>query len=107
MAAIRLGFLIAALAGLLTFLRPAHAHPPVWVTMSYEIVFAKDGSATAIRAAWIYDEMSSVFAVQGVKGAQPDVFTRSELAPVAEGAWPGCGPTTFSSLCGPTARRER
>ena len=36
----------------------AQAHPHVWVTMTTELVYAPDGSATAVRHAWTFDDMT-------------------------------------------------
>jgi ABC-type uncharacterized transport system substrate-binding protein len=62
----------------------AGAHPHVWVTMSSELLYAADGSATGIRHAWTFDDAFSVYATQGLKSKKRGVFTREELAPLAE-----------------------
>jgi ABC-type uncharacterized transport system substrate-binding protein len=62
----------------------ARAHPHVWVTVRSEIVFAPDGSATAVRHRWTFDEMFSVFATQGMDAKKPGGLTREDLAPLAE-----------------------
>ena len=63
---------------------PAAAHPHVWVTMRSELVYAPDGSATAIRHHWAFDDMYSAFATQGVHARVKGAFTREELAPLAQ-----------------------
>ncbi len=72
------------LAGLLVADRPALAHPHVWVTMTVEIVFAPDGSATGMRHVWTFDDMYSTFATQDLAAKVKGQFTREELAPLAE-----------------------
>ena len=62
----------------------AHAHPHVWVTFKSEVVYAPDGSVTGVRHAWTFDDMYSAFALQGLESKQKDVYTREELAPLAE-----------------------
>jgi ABC-type uncharacterized transport system substrate-binding protein len=63
---------------------PAAAHPHVWVTMMSELVYAADGSVTGVRHDWTFDDVFSVFATQGLQSKKRGVFTREELAPLAE-----------------------
>jgi ABC-type uncharacterized transport system substrate-binding protein len=62
----------------------AVAHPHVWVTMQSEVVYAADGTVTGVRHAWTFDDMFSAFATQGIESKKKGVFTREELAPLAE-----------------------
>jgi ABC-type uncharacterized transport system substrate-binding protein len=62
----------------------ASAHPHVWVTMKSEFIYATDGSVTGVRHTWTFDDMFSVFATQGLESKKRGVFTREELAPLAE-----------------------
>src|SRR5580658_9232260 len=62
----------------------ADAHPHVWVTMTEEILYASDGSATGVRHAWTFDDMFSAFATQGVEGKTKGTWTREELEPLAK-----------------------
>lgn len=64
--------------------RPASAHPHVWVTMHSEILFSADGAVTGVRHAWTFDDMFSAFALQGYESKVKGVYTREELAPLAE-----------------------
>jgi len=75
-------FVLAALA--LLAAAPAYAHPHVWVTMKSEIVYAADGTATGIRHAWTFDDMFSTYALQGIEAKTRGVYTREELAPLAQ-----------------------
>jgi ABC-type uncharacterized transport system substrate-binding protein len=68
----------------LVFALPAHAHPHVWVTMTSEVVYAPDGTATGIRHAWAFDDMFSAFATQGLDSKEKGKFSREELAPLAK-----------------------
>jgi ABC-type uncharacterized transport system substrate-binding protein len=78
-----LRFALAILTSL-AFAASASAHPHVWVTMTSELLYAPDGSATGIRHHWVFDDMFSAFAVQGLQGAVKGQFTREELAPLAK-----------------------
>jgi ABC-type uncharacterized transport system substrate-binding protein len=62
----------------------ASAHPHVWVTMKAEVIYAPDGSAKAVRHIWTFDDMFSVFAIQGIDSKKKDEFTREELMPLAK-----------------------
>jgi len=62
----------------------AQAHPHVWVTMTSELVYAPDGAVTGVRHAWAFDDMFSAFATQGIETKQKGVFTREDLAPLAQ-----------------------
>ena len=75
---------LCAFAGLFVVAGEARAHPHVWVTMKSELVYTADGSAIGVRHAWAFDEMFSTFATQGLDAKQKGVFTREELAPLAE-----------------------
>jgi ABC-type uncharacterized transport system substrate-binding protein len=63
---------------------PAAAHPHVWVTATSELVYAPDGRVTGIRHHWVFDDMFSAFAVQGLQGKDKGKFSRQELAPLAK-----------------------
>lgn len=62
----------------------AQAHPHVFVTVKSEIVYDAEGKLTGVRHAWTFDDMFSVYATQGLEQKQKGVFTREELAPLAE-----------------------
>jgi ABC-type uncharacterized transport system substrate-binding protein len=76
----RILLVIASLA----FALPVRAHPHVWVTASSELVYAPDGSVTGIRHHWVFDDMFSAYAVQGLQGREKGKFSREELAPLAK-----------------------
>jgi ABC-type uncharacterized transport system substrate-binding protein len=75
---------IFAFLGMTLWSAEASAHPHVWVTMTSEIVYGPDGSATGVRHAWTFDDMFSAFATQGLDAKKKGEFTREELAPLAE-----------------------
>ena len=76
--------LLCSLVALLALAGAAHAHPHVWVTMTSELVYAPDGTVTGVRHAWAFDDMFSSFATQGIETKQKGVFTREDLAPLAQ-----------------------
>jgi ABC-type uncharacterized transport system substrate-binding protein len=80
-----LKFIATALCFFLLLPRPAaDAHPHVWVTIKSQVLFGPDGSIVGIRHAWAFDDMFSAFATQGIAQKTKGVFTREELASLAE-----------------------
>jgi ABC-type uncharacterized transport system substrate-binding protein len=75
---------LLVIAASLAAAAPALAHPHVWVTATSEIVYGPDGSITGIRHHWVFDDMFSAFAVQGLQGKEKGKFSRAELAPLAK-----------------------
>ena len=76
--------LLAGLVALLVGTMPALAHPHIWVTMQTELVYTPDGSVSAVRHRWTFDDMYSAFALQGLHGKVKGQFSRDELAPLAK-----------------------
>ena len=76
---LKVGFLALGLG-----LSAAEAHPHVWVTATSELVYAPDGSFTGVRHAWAFDDMFSTYALQGIEPKQKGVYTREDLAPLAQ-----------------------
>jgi ABC-type uncharacterized transport system substrate-binding protein len=75
---------MAALAMALAFASadPAAAHPHVWVTVQSKITFTPDGKVAAVVHDWVFDEMYSSFATQGL--AKPgELVKREQFAPLA------------------------
>ena len=62
---------------------PALAHPHVWVEARAEVMFGKDGKVDAIRNEWVFDEMYSAFAVQGLE-KDGKLATRAQMATLAK-----------------------
>jgi ABC-type uncharacterized transport system substrate-binding protein len=76
--------ILAALCVAGAFVSPAAAHPHVWVTVTSHVVYDAKGEATGLRQAWKFDDMYSTFALEGLPQKTKGVFTREELAPLAE-----------------------
>jgi ABC-type uncharacterized transport system substrate-binding protein len=62
----------------------AQAHPHVWITATSELVYAPDGSITGVRHAWTFDDMYSTYVLQGLDTKIKGVYSREELAPLAQ-----------------------
>lgn len=78
-----LGLLL--LAGILGFgAKQAQAHPHVWITASSELIYAPDGTVTGVRHAWTFDDMFSTYALQGLETKTKGVYSREDLAPLAQ-----------------------
>src|ERR1700688_1935456 len=75
---------MVAAAAILIGVNPAAAHPHVWVTTASELIYAPTGSVTSIRHAWTFDDMFSTYALQGTVAKKKGVYTREELAPLAQ-----------------------
>ena len=66
----------------LAMIGAAHAHPHVWVTVHSRVAFAADGKVAAVVQDWVFDEMYSAFATQGL--TKPGhLATRDVFAPLA------------------------
>ena len=64
-------------------LEPASAHPHVWITVKSQLDFAPDGKLSAVVHDWVFDEMYSSFATQGL--AKPgELVKREQFAPLAK-----------------------
>jgi ABC-type uncharacterized transport system substrate-binding protein len=72
------GLLVAAMV------RPASAHPHVFVDARAEIAFDKAGEITAIRHIWQFDEAFTAFAIQGLDANSDGKLSDAELAPLAK-----------------------
>jgi ABC-type uncharacterized transport system substrate-binding protein len=75
-----LGLIVAWSAGV----SAAQAHPHVWITAKSELIYASDGSITGVRHAWTFDDMFSTYALQGIETKTKGVYSREELAPLAQ-----------------------
>jgi ABC-type uncharacterized transport system substrate-binding protein len=80
----RLLALLLFAAGMILAANPAQAHPHVWITATSELIYAPDGSITGVRHAWTFDDMFSTYALQGIETKTKGVYSREELAPLAQ-----------------------
>ena len=72
------------IAALVLWVSPALAHPHVWVTSTSEVMYGADGAITGIRHSWRFDDMFSTYALQDIEPKTKGVYTREELAPLAQ-----------------------
>jgi ABC-type uncharacterized transport system substrate-binding protein len=77
-------YVFAIAAALVLQAGTAVAHPHVWVKVASEIVYDADGSVESVRHAWTFDELFSTYALQGIPAKTKGVYTREELAPLAQ-----------------------
>ena len=71
------------LAASLAAVVPACAHPHVWVDATSSVLFDKTGLVSAIRNDWVFDEMYSAFAVQGLE-KNGQLATKADLSTLAK-----------------------
>lgn len=76
-------FALAAATAIEATASRALAHPHVWATIRSELIYAPDGSVTAVRHAWTFDDMFSAFATTGMPKTN-GTFTRQTLQPLAQ-----------------------
>ena len=62
----------------------AQAHPHVWISAKSEVVYAPDGAISGVRHAWTFDDMFSTYALQGIETKTKGVYSREQLAPLAQ-----------------------
>ena len=77
-------FGLLAAAGVALGAVTAEAHPHVWITAKSELIYATDGTVTGVRHAWTFDDMFSTYALQGLETKVKGVYSREELAPLAQ-----------------------
>jgi ABC-type uncharacterized transport system substrate-binding protein len=78
-----LGLLLVA-AGIALGAASAQAHPHVWITAKSQLIYAPDGSITGVRHAWTFDDMFSTYVLQGIETKTKGVYSKEELAPLAQ-----------------------
>jgi ABC-type uncharacterized transport system substrate-binding protein len=76
--------IVAAVAAVCAIPVAAVAHPHVWVVANSELIYGDDGAVTGVRHAWKFDDMFSAYALQGIETKTKGVYTREDLAPLAQ-----------------------
>ena len=54
---------------------PARAHPHAWIDLKTTVLFDDQGRVTGLRQRWVFDEVYSMFAIDGFDNdgdGQPD-----------------------------------
>lgn len=72
------GGLIAAVAA-----GPALAHPHVWVTVESTVLY-ETGKVAGFQHRWTFDDMYTAMAIQGLDKNQDGVYSKEELAELAQ-----------------------
>lgn len=70
----------------------AQAHPHIWIEGGIELVFNAQGQASGVRQSWLFDELFSTYALQGmprdkagqVPGAELEKITSEWMAALAD-----------------------
>ncbi len=75
-------WVIAAVLACVFDISTAFAHPHVWITVRSRVEFTPDGNVGAIVHDWVFDEMYSSFATQGL-APKGQLVTRDIFAPLA------------------------
>lgn len=60
------------------------AHPHVWIDAKVEVKFEDTGQARGLNVAWTFDEIYSLFAVEGLDSNEDGNLEPSELAPLVQ-----------------------
>lgn len=60
------------------------AHPHVWVQVKTEIVYGENETVTGLRHSWTFDEMYSIFALQGLDQNGNGIYDQPELQPLLD-----------------------
>lgn len=81
----RLALVLAAVAVdvLSGAVRPALAHPHIWVTTRTTILY-DNGAIVGLRHAWTFDEYYTAMAIDGLDTNKDGVYSREELAELAK-----------------------
>ena len=74
----------AAIVTVLATIGAAQAHPHVWVTVRSRIAFTPDGKVAAVVHDWVFDEMYSSFATQGLAPSRASSSRATIFAPLAK-----------------------
>ena len=61
----------------------ASAHPHVWVTVRSQVEFNAEGKVSGVTHDWVFDEMYSSFATQGL-AKEGELVKRATFAPLAK-----------------------
>lgn len=62
---------------------PVVAHPHVWIDAAAEMLFDDSGELTGLRVYWVFDELYSAYAVEGLDRDGDGELGPAELAPLA------------------------
>lgn len=77
--------LLGAVAGAVSVgvVTEASAHPHVWVSVETTVIYA-EGTITGLRQRWLFDEIYSSMAIQGLDANGDGSYDQSELAELAK-----------------------
>ncbi|MDO9024494.1 DUF1007 family protein [Zwartia sp.] len=64
----------------------AWAHPHIWIDGNVELVFDRQGQAVGVRQSWLFDELFSTYALQGMPRDKAGQVPAQELEKIT-GEW--------------------
>jgi len=64
----------------------ARAHPHIWIDGTVELVFDRQGNAASVRQSWLFDELFSTYALQGMPRDKAGQVPAQELQKIT-GEW--------------------
>jgi ABC-type uncharacterized transport system substrate-binding protein len=67
----------------LALVRPATAHPHVWVSVETTVVYDK-GTIVGLRHKWTFDELYTAMAIEGLDKNNDGIYSREELSELAK-----------------------
>lgn len=74
--------LVCALIILILTKTQTFAHPHVWVQVKTDIVYGKNDTVKGLRHSWTFDELYTVFALQGMDKNGDGIYDKAELEPL-------------------------
>ncbi len=77
------GAVVALVLGVVALAPAARAHPHVWITYETTVVY-ENGAVIGFDHVWTFDDMYTAMAIQGLDKNGDGVYTREELAELAQ-----------------------
>ncbi|MCR9257072.1 MAG: DUF1007 family protein [Alphaproteobacteria bacterium] len=76
---------LTGFAALVTlWVTPAFAHPHAWIDLAVDVRFSEDGRVVGLAQTWIFDELYSVYATEGLDSDGDGALSSAELRPLLE-----------------------
>ena len=80
----RLSLIVITAIFSIAFAVSANAHPHVWVAVKTTVMYDKEGAVAALRHRWIFDELYTAMAIEGLDTNKDGKVDREELAELAK-----------------------
>jgi nickel/cobalt exporter len=92
--------LAVALAGLLTLVAPAWAHPHIFIDAKVSVQFDDSGAVVGLKHDWTFDEAFSSWVIQGLDTNGDRITSPEELQSLADENVQGLGEFEFYTFAG-------